>query len=128
MKTGRPRPRWDMVMYFAEDLRPPGPDADFDFGFPRWMLRETSLMTVRDRARIRAAMLGPVLARLAVLADSPWAALRAVLESRGLIDLHCRDGGPPLASCLDHVTAAPRTGPPAGRGGLSFSGGVLTSH
>jgi hypothetical protein len=26
----------------------------------------------------------------------------------------CRYHGPSLASCLDHVTAAPRTGPPAG--------------
>lgn len=34
--------------------------------------------------------------------------------------------GPPLASCLDHVTAAPRTGPPAGRAVACLaSGGAL---
>lgn len=33
----------------------------------------------------------------------------------------------PRPPCLDHLTAAPRTGPPAGRGGLSCPGGALTS-
>jgi hypothetical protein len=34
---------------------------------------------------------------------------------------------PRFLACRDHVTIAPRTGPPAGRGGLFSHGGVLTT-
>jgi hypothetical protein len=118
-----------MVSYFAEDLMPPGPDDDGDFGMPRWMLREISLMAVQSRASARAAVLRLLLARLAELVGSPWARLRAELESRGVIDLHCRDGGPPppgrrLRAVV--VSCCPRTGPPAGRAvAFPASGGAL---
>jgi len=103
-----------MTMYWAEDLNPPAPGADYDFGFPRWMLREAVLMAVKSRARARAAALRSVLAlALARLADSPWARLRAALESRGIVGPR-HDSGPPGRPARTVVLCCPRTGPPAG--------------
>jgi hypothetical protein len=103
--------RLDLAMYWAEDLAPPAPDADHDFSMPRWMLRELALIARRDLAAARAVVLAPLLARLAE--RDTWARLRSMLETAGLLRPG-RDLGPPLALCLDHVTASPRTGPPAG--------------
>jgi hypothetical protein len=106
------RMRLDMAMYWAEDLMPPAPGAGYDFGFPRWMLRDLVLIAARDRAAARAAalrlLLGP-----ARSADSPWARLRAALESRGIIGPR-RDSGPPPRLARTVVLCCPRTGPPAG--------------
>jgi hypothetical protein len=66
-----------------------------------------SLMLVRERAEARAGVLVPLLARFR-RRDSARGPAR---PARELAD---RYTGPPLTCCLDHVTAAARTGPPAG--------------
>jgi hypothetical protein len=103
--------RLDLAMYWAEDLAPPPPGAGYDFGMPRLTLRELVLIARRDLARARAAVLAPLLAELAE--PDTWTRLRLVLEAPGVLRSQ-RERRPPLATCLDHVTASPRTGPPAG--------------
>jgi hypothetical protein len=68
--------------------------------------------------RMKALSLALRIVRAAVLAAS-----RALAHVRAEGRYH----GPPLASCLDHATAAPRTGPPAGRPvACPALGGALT--
>jgi hypothetical protein len=84
---------------------------------------ERQLMLIRVRALV-VRRLGDALWRSVLAAPSPWDQLRAMLEPLGVLpsirNLH--HGPPrPLATCLDHVTAAPRIGPPAEAAAVSIA-------
>jgi hypothetical protein len=111
--------RWEAVAYWAGEVTPPAPDADF--GMTRGFLHDLgtiayqdrmkdALRAVKERDLLRLIALWPLLARSA---RSPWDLLRGVLEKFGIIDSRPDYRGPPWLA-LNHLITAPHTGPPAG--------------